>query len=635
MRGWLPLLLLLWLLMPACRSNEAPANLLTVAELGPNAVELGDRVELEGSGFPEGKPATLTFLGSLHRPGQEPIDDVEITTRASSSSQRRMTLLLDEALYAEFTGRGAHAGHTTFQGRVVVSVAPRQRAAPPISGVLDPVVLDFAAPPGFAPGADELAQGARLLEFVGIALHAAYEQRLVVERVTPGGRAEAAGLLPGDEIIEFEGVRTRSRADLFPSTRSRTARLLILRSGSDEAAPVTLDIRGFRSSTPEELAPATALVALAAGIFLLLALPGARLLTWCERRLLARLGGWRAGRGVLSPATTPQSLLRGFLGALRARVAEPASVSSAARVVPYLTCLGVTALLTLLAAGHSLFLPDLELVLLLVAGATSVAITGMLVGGVGGQSWSLTSGLKRAALVGSCQLPLFAGVASVLLATGSLRIRDVVLAQGAWPWEWHAFKNPALALTSLVFVAALVPDAAKSPIAVGELDFGVRRATRLENPVPAALSLFAEWALLLLASGVCAVLFLGGWQLPWIGPGAQQAELAYQALGAAVLIVKCWGVALLVLGLRWLLPPLSLAQVMRFCWWWCVPGSLAGLGLAVAWSHAMQPALVRALERGSGIAAFGCALLLCGYFARALVGARRRPHTVSGVNPWL
>src|SRR3712207_2837287 len=115
MRGWLPLLLLWVLLLTACRSGEVPANLLTVVELGPSAVELGDRVELEGSGFPEGKPATLTFLGSLHRPGQEPIENVEITTRASSSSQRSMTLLLDEESYAEFTGRGAHAAHTTFQ----------------------------------------------------------------------------------------------------------------------------------------------------------------------------------------------------------------------------------------------------------------------------------------------------------------------------------------------------------------------------------------------------------------------------------------------------------------------------------------------------------------------------------------
>ncbi|HEY6556653.1 MAG TPA: NADH-quinone oxidoreductase subunit H [Polyangiaceae bacterium] len=632
MRAWLPLLSLWLLLLSACRSSEVPANLLTVSELGPNAVELGDRVELEGSGFPEGKPATLTFRGTLYRPGQEPLEDVEIITRASSSSRDRMSLLLDEELYSEFAGRGAHAGHTTFQGRVVVSIAPRQRAAPPISGVLENVVLDFAAPPGSSPGEGELSQGGRLLEFAGLRLHGAYAQRLVIESVAPGSRAEGSGLLPGDEIIEFEGVRTRSRADLFPSTRSRNARLSILRSGSEEAIPLALDVRGFRTSTPEELAPATALVALAAGIFLLLALPGARLLTWCERRLSSRFARLRAP-GRSRPARTPLSMLRGWRSALRARVSEASPASSPVRVVPALTCLGVTALFTLLSSGHALFLPDLELMLLLVAGATVVAITGMLVGGAGARTWSLLRGLKRAALVASCQLPLFAGALSVLLATGSLRVRDVVLAQGAWPWQWHALKNPALAVTFLVFVAALVPDTAKSEGDVRELDFDV--APRAKKPALAALSLFSEWALLLLAAGVCAVLFLGGWQLPLIGVAEAEADHAYRALGAALLLVKCWGVVLIVLGLRWLLPPLNLSQVMRFCWRWCVPWSLAGVALAVGWSHALSPALVRALERGSGIAMCGILMLLSGYIARARLFGGRAPNAASGVNPWL
>ncbi len=496
-------------------------------------------------------------------------------------------------------------------------------------------MLDFAAPPGVSPGADDRARGVRLLEFVGLALHGAYEQRLVVEKVAPGSRAEAAGLLPGDEIIEFEGLRTRTRADLFPSTRCRSARLLVLRSGSDEAVPLALDMRGFRSSTPEELAPATALVALVASVFLLLALPGARVLTWCERRLSARLARWRSARGSHSRQQSALTLLRGWRSALGARVSEPAAASSPVRSVPYLTCLAVTALLTLLAAGHSLLVPDLDLVLLLVAGATTVAVSGMLVGGVKEQSWSLLSGLKRAALVASCQLPLFAGAVSVMLATGSLRVRDVVLAQGAWPWEWHAFKNPALALSCVVFVAALVPDAAKSPSSIREVDAERERGTRLDNGALAALSLFSEWALLLLASGVCAVLFLGGWQLPWVGAQQQQAELAYQALGAAALLLKCWAVALLVLGARWLLPPLRRAQVMRFCWRWCVPCSLAGVGLAELLRHAMQPAVVRALELGSGIVVCGLTLFLCGYFARALVGGTRRSSTLSSVNPWL
>jgi NADH-quinone oxidoreductase subunit H len=627
-------LLLIWMLAgTACRSSDVPASLLSVADVGPAAVELGDRLEIEGSGFPEGKPATLTFQGSLHRPGREPLDDVEITTRASSSTRSRIALLLDEELYAEFTGRGAHAEHSTFHGRLVVSVAPRQRAAPPITGVLENVVLDFAAPPGSASTTEAAAQGGRWLAFAGVSVHDA-PGRLLLQNVASGSRAEAAGLLPGDEIIEFDGVRARSVADLFPSSRRRQARLLVQRSGASDPVPLILDVRGFRDTSAEELAPAAALVLLASVIFALCALPAARVLTWCERRLAARVSLWRKRRRP-PPFRSPLQVMRGLRVALRARVGEPSAANAAVRIVPNLTSLAVTGLLTLIAAGRSLLMPELDLVLLLIASGTIVAVTAMVVGGFGARAWSLWSGLKRAGVVASCQLPLFAGIAAVLLATGSLRVRDVVLAQGAWPWQWHAFKNPALLLAFLVYFAALVPDAGKSQNAVRELDAGAAPEPLAKVPALAALRLFADWTLLLMAAGVGAALFLGGGQLPLLGAAGQAAEPAYLALGAALLLAKSWALVLLVLGVRWLLPVFSLGQLVRFCWQGCVPFSAAGLALAVVWSHAIRPSVLRALERGSGIVVFGLAVLLALHVLRSVAGGVRPAKAASGVNPWL
>jgi hypothetical protein len=66
-----------------------------------------------------------------------------------------------------------------------------------------------------------------------------------------------------------------------------------------------------------------------------------------------------------------------------------------------------------------------------------------------------------------------------------------------------------------------------------------------------------------------------------------------------------------------------------------VPWSLAGVALAVAWSHTLPPALVRALERGSGIAMCGILVLLSGYIARARLFGGHAPNAASGVNPWL
>ncbi|HMJ11412.1 MAG TPA: NADH-quinone oxidoreductase subunit H, partial [Polyangiaceae bacterium] len=446
-------------------------------------------------------------------------------------------------------------------------------------------------------------------------------------------RAERASLVAGDQIVEFEGVRLRSLADLFPSSRARTVQLLVQRSGTQDPVSLALDVQGFRSASAEELAPAAALVALAASLFLLFALPALRLLTWCEQRLAARLAAARITRPVVSGRATAR-VLRGFYAGLRARVPEPRVPRSPVRLVPYLTCLLTTALFTLLSAGQALFMPELDLLLLLIVGATIVAITALVVGGAAGGSWSLLSGLKRAALVGSCQLPLFAAVASVLLVAGSLRVRDLVLVQGAWPWQWHAFKNPALCLTFVLFLVSLVPDLGKSTLPVSELAAD-RGPQAPKHPAAAALSYFAEWSRLLLAGGACAVLFLGGWQLPWIGPAEQQAYFGYQALGAALVLVKCWAVVLVVLALRWLLPALRLSQVMRFCWRWCIPLSAAGVGLSFVWSHVVEQSLLRALEAGSGRVLFGVTVFLAAYLARAVLRTAREPNALFSVNPWL
>src|ERR1035438_4925113 len=52
--------------------------LVQVTGLAPADVEPGDRITLAGQGFPAGKEARVTFRGTLHRPGEATVRDVEI-----------------------------------------------------------------------------------------------------------------------------------------------------------------------------------------------------------------------------------------------------------------------------------------------------------------------------------------------------------------------------------------------------------------------------------------------------------------------------------------------------------------------------------------------------------------------------
>src|SRR3954453_14034576 len=81
---------------PGCSYTDTPPQLLNVLDFAPREAEVGDRLEVIGSGFPEGRPARVLFKGMLSRPGQKPIKGAEIEVEANSTSSDRIEMTLTE-----------------------------------------------------------------------------------------------------------------------------------------------------------------------------------------------------------------------------------------------------------------------------------------------------------------------------------------------------------------------------------------------------------------------------------------------------------------------------------------------------------------------------------------------------------
>src|SRR6266478_7323671 len=103
-----------------CVSNETPPQLLNVLDFAPREAEVGDRLEVIGAGFPEGKSAHVLFKGTLYRPGHKAIKGVEIDVESVSSSADKIEMMFTEGLQTSFCGSGDDAMHTTFKGDVIV-----------------------------------------------------------------------------------------------------------------------------------------------------------------------------------------------------------------------------------------------------------------------------------------------------------------------------------------------------------------------------------------------------------------------------------------------------------------------------------------------------------------------------------
>jgi NADH-quinone oxidoreductase subunit H len=607
-------------------SLEPPVALVSAMDFSPRDAEVGDRLEVIGSGFPEGKAATLSFRGDLYRPGQEPRRRVEIVAPAVSTSANRVSLFLTEELQRELCGRGETADHTTFRGDVTVAFAARHTGAPPITGVVPGVVLDVqgpAVPTELARSRE--AESRRGLEFVGVRIDPkASVPPFAVTAVLPGSRAEQAGILAGDAIVAVDGVNARSPSD-FAFAGDRSATFTLARGRLKEPIERKVDVQGFRERAPKELAVGGVLVGVMVMLFALWLAPVARLSGWVERRVAARIRARVSGKKRPLGAR-PEHLW----SAVRASIAEDVGQREEplfVRLVPYLMFLGTSAGATTIAFGKPVVSADLDFVLAAAGSTTLLLVVALMSAGWHAKGhWSIAAGAKGllAALV--AQLPVIASLGGVVLATGSLRVTDMVQGQGASPWTWNAFRNPALFLAFGLILFACFPEARRPRARLPEADVD-------EPRVRGGLMYYVEWGHLLVVSTLVAMTFLGGWRLPGASPAPE--SLLWPALGAVLLQVKCWAVVGAVIALRWALPRVHTDQMMGVLLRWVFPATLLVLAGSAAWAAWRETPAWRMVEPVFGYVLFGLAVGAGLKFVRAVQAHVRAPNAPMHVNPWL
>jgi NADH:ubiquinone oxidoreductase subunit H len=280
-------------------------------------------------------------------------------------------------------------------------------------------------------------------------------------------------------------------------------------------------------------------------------------------------------------------------------------------------------------------LPELDLIVLLVGSFTALALLAFALGGFcKDRSWSPLGGIKHAALVSSCQFPAYAAVISSVIASGSLRLRDIVLSQGPAPWNWQAFKSPISLFSFLIFVIAAVPEQGRSSADLPELTPELGFSEEPPPPHWHALSVFAIWGGLLVTGTLGATVFLGGWQVPFASASDQRSSAVYQTLGAVLVIAKSWAMIGLVLALRWISLRVRSEQVAGIFFRWLIPASIMALVASSASAALHEHPLWQALDQGMGLLLFAVIASLTGYFVHRIARSLRSSPAMT-VNPWL
>ncbi|MEV0623150.1 NADH-quinone oxidoreductase subunit NuoH [Nonomuraea sp. NPDC050404] len=224
-------------------------------------------------------------------------------------------------------------------------------------------------------------------------------------------------------------------------------------------------------------------------------------------------------------------------------------------LVPYLVVLIVIPL------DRDLVAVDLDVGLFFVLAVMGIGVLGSIMAGwASANKYSVLGGMRSAAQLMSYELPLVLAASSVAMAAGTLSLPGIV---EAWQWWWLPWQAIGGVVFFLAGLAELRRPPFDMPIAESEIIMGpMTEYTGMRF----ALFMLSEYAGIVVLSFLTTVLFLGGWQGPFL-------------YGWLWTLLKVFLLAFVVIWLRVTYPRLREDQLQKLAWAVLVPLALVQLAL--------------------------------------------------------
>ncbi len=222
--------------------------------------------------------------------------------------------------------------------------------------------------------------------------------------------------------------------------------------------------------------------------------------------------------------------------------------------------------------------PGVDVGMIYVFALSSIAVYGVILGGWASNSkYSFLGGLRSSAQMIAYELPLGLGILGVVLATGSLRLDEIIEKQAAV--GWFSLTQP---LGLIVFVIAAFAEAARLPFDLPEAEQELIGGYHTEySGMKLLLFLVAEFLHMIVAAFLIVILFFGGWHLPfgWTGSIGEGEAIGWghALLRLVSLTGKIFLMILFFMLVRWSWPRFRFDQLMGLAWKVMLPLGLVNL----------------------------------------------------------
>jgi NADH-quinone oxidoreductase subunit H len=220
--------------------------------------------------------------------------------------------------------------------------------------------------------------------------------------------------------------------------------------------------------------------------------------------------------------------------------------------------------------------PNVDIGLVFIFAVTSLAVYGIILGGwASNNKYSALGSLRASAQVVSYEIPLGMSVLGVALLGGTLNLAEIVRQQVEAGFAgWYVWTQP---LAALIFFTSALAESNRLPFDLSECEQELVGGFHTEySAMKFAMFFLGEYTHVITSSFLTVILFLGGWQFPWIAT----AESVYMGSWLVKLLVLAAKVAMVIsfiMMIRWTIPRFRFDQLMGLAWKVLIPLTLANL----------------------------------------------------------
>jgi NADH-quinone oxidoreductase subunit H len=296
-------------------------------------------------------------------------------------------------------------------------------------------------------------------------------------------------------------------------------------------------------------------------------------LTYAERKIIGymqvRIGPNRVG---------PRGWLQPIADALKLLMKEIIVPGSANRflflIAPMLSIAPALAAWAVMPFADTLVLADIDASLLYILALTSMGVYGVIIAGWATNSkYAFLGAMRSAAQIVAYEIAMGFALVGVLIAGGSLNLREIVLAQQGSLLHW--FWLPLFPLFIIYFISG-VAETNRAPFDVAEGESEIVAGFHVEySGMAFAVFFLAEYANMILIAALAALMFMGGWLSPFEGTWIE--SWFTWVPGVFWLLAKTSLFLFFFLWLRATFPRYRYDQIMRLGWKVFIPITIVWL----------------------------------------------------------